>query len=69
MPGGGRRYWYVRVGGSGSSVRYVKVVDAHETTLSFVQEVYDSSGRLHAIHAKYPTDTGHCQLPDEVSER
>ena len=69
LPEGGRRYWYVRAGHGGAWVRYLKVVDADEVTLSFAQEVYDAAGRLRAVHGKYPADTGHHRLPSEVCER
>jgi hypothetical protein len=39
--------------------RYLKEVDAAETTLRFWQEIYDDQGRLMEIHEKYPVDKGH----------
>jgi len=30
-----------------------------EITISFVQEIYDSSGVLREVHEKYPIDKGH----------
>lgn len=59
LPDGGRRYWRDRPGGDFGWCRYVKIVDQDETTLQFVQEIYDDDGRLIEIHQKYPVDTGH----------
>ncbi|MBN1284120.1 MAG: hypothetical protein JXB47_01840 [Anaerolineae bacterium] len=59
LPGGGRRYWIDRPGADFGFVRYVKIVDANESTLQFVQEVYDDSSELIEIHQKYPVDSGH----------
>lgn len=59
LPGGGRQYWIDLIRRSGWRVRYLKDVDAHETTVSFRQEIYDSSGALVEIHEKYPVDKGH----------
>jgi hypothetical protein len=42
--------------------RYIKIVDAGEITLSFVQEIYDGDGNIIARHQKYPEDTGHEDL-------
>ncbi len=64
-PDGGRRYWRERPGGEFGWCRYVKIVDADENTVSFVQEAYDDDGRLIEIHQKYPVDTGHQILSDE----
>jgi hypothetical protein len=59
LPGGGRRYWYEVKGRRGWKARYVKEVDADETTLRFYQEIYDDRDELVEIHEKYPVDTGH----------
>ena len=59
LPDGGRRYYRIRMGKVKGYVRYIKVVDANELTLSFVQEVYDDDGRLLSTHQKHPEDTGH----------
>jgi hypothetical protein len=59
LPDGGRRYWRERPGGDFGYCRYVKIVDADEGTVSFVQEIYDDDGRLIEVHQKYPIDTGH----------
>ncbi len=59
LPGGGRRYWIEIVGRQGWRARYVKEVDAAETTLRFWQEVYDEQAQLVEIHEKYPVDKGH----------
>lgn len=65
--GGGRRYWRERAGGDFGKCRYVKIVDADENTVSFVQEIYDDDGNLIEIHQKYPVDTGHRYLNEEAS--
>jgi len=59
LPGGGRRYWLDVPGRHGWRARYVKEVDAAETTLRFWQEIYDQDGRLVEVHEKYPVDRGH----------
>ncbi len=56
---GGRRYWYDVQGRRGFLARYVKVVDAAETTLEFYQEIYNADGKLVSFHRKYPEDLGH----------
>jgi hypothetical protein len=62
LPDGGRRYWHDIPDHKGGWSRYIKIVDANEQTLSFVQQVYDAQGRLVAIHEKYPVDRGHKRL-------
>ena len=57
--GGGRRYWLDVLGRLGWRARYLKEVDAQETTLRFWQEIYDDQGNLVEIHEKYPVDRGH----------
>ena len=59
LPGGGRRYWLDVPGRQGWRARYVKEVDAHEATVKFWQEIYDSSGQMAEIHEKYPVNQGH----------
>jgi hypothetical protein len=59
LPGGGRRYWLDILGRLGWLARYLKEVDAQETTLLFWQEIYDDQGELVEIHEKYPVDRGH----------
>ncbi|HEY3854752.1 MAG TPA: hypothetical protein VGO67_10200 [Verrucomicrobiae bacterium] len=56
---GGRRYRLDVLGRSGWLARYLKEVNAEETTLRFWQEIYDSEGRLVEIHEKFPVDKGH----------
>lgn len=58
LPDGGRRYWR-DVTGRRRRVRYVKVVNADEKTLSFAQEIYDRTDTLIEIHEKFPVDKGH----------
>ena len=59
LPDGGRRYWLDILGRQGWRARYVKEVDAEETTLRFYQQIYDSDGKLVEVHEKYPVDRGH----------
>ena len=59
LPDGGRRYWVDVQGRHGWRARYLKEVDADETTLRFWQEIHDGLGRLVEIHEKYPVDRGH----------
>lgn len=61
LPGGGRRYRLDVPGRQGRLARYLKEVDARDTTLRFWQEIYDDHGRLTEVHQKYPVDTGHQQ--------
>jgi hypothetical protein len=39
-----------------------KEVDAAERTIRFAQEIYDQTGRLVAVHEKFPVDLGHKTL-------
>jgi hypothetical protein len=59
LPDGGRRYRLDVAGRSGWLARYLKEVDAEDTTLRFWQEIYDDQGRLVEVHEKYPLDKGH----------
>lgn len=59
---GGRRYWCELKGKHGWSARYVKEVDADETTLRFYQEIRDASGAIVEVHEKYPFDKGHSEI-------
>ena len=59
LPDGGRRYWLDVHGRFGWRARYVKEVDAGETTIRFRQEIYDDADNLVEIHEKYPVDKGH----------
>lgn len=56
---GGRLYTYEVEGRSGWKARYLKEVDADESTIRFAQEIYDETGRLREVHEKYPVDLGH----------
>jgi hypothetical protein len=62
LPQGDRVYWYDVKGRSGWRARYVKEVDAEESTVKFYQEVYDGEGKLREVHHKYPVDLGHQQV-------
>ena len=59
LPGGGRRYWLTVKGRARGSARYVKEVDAAETTIRFAQEIFDDLGTLIESHVKFPVDEGH----------
>ena len=59
LAGGGRRYHLDVAGRFGWHARYVKEVNADETTLRFWQEIYDDTGRLVEIHEKFPVDKGY----------
>ncbi len=59
ITGGGRRYWIEIQGRQGWRARYLKEVDARETTLRFWQEIYDEQNNLVEVHHKYPVDEGH----------
>ena len=59
LPGGGRRYWLDVSGRLGWLARYLKEVDAQESTLRFWQEIYDEQEKLVEVHEKYPVDKGH----------
>ena len=62
LPDRGRRYVREFIGRAGGRASYIKEVDANERTIRFVQEIYDASGRLVAVHEKFPVDLGHKQL-------
>lgn len=62
FPDGSRKYWFELAGKLGWKAIYVKTVDANETTLSFMQEIYDEKGNLAEIHEKYPIDKGHIKI-------
>lgn len=62
LPDGGRRYWFDVSGRHGWVARYLKEVDAQESTVRFWQEIYDDQGSLVEIHEKYPVDKGHQKL-------
>ena len=59
LPGGRRLYSLDVPGRQGWLARYLKEVDADETTLRFWQEIFDDQGRLVEVHEKYPMDKGH----------
>jgi hypothetical protein len=59
LAGGRRRYWLDVLGRLGWRARYLKEVDAQETTLRFWQEIYDEQGKLVEVHEKCPVDKGH----------
>ena len=62
LPNGGRRYVREFAGRAGGRARYIKEVDTDERTTRFAQEIYDQTGRLVAVHVKFPVDLGHKQL-------
>ena len=59
LANGGRRYRKEIVGRAGGRALYLKEVDADEQTIRFWQEIYDATGRLVAVHEKFPVDLGH----------
>lgn len=59
---GGREYTKEVRGRNGWYAKYVKTVDECETTLSFMQLIYDSRDELAEVHIKYPFDLGHIKL-------
>ena len=59
LPDGGRRYYKIVEGESGGYARYVKVVDASETTVELLQEIWSAGGTILSVHRKYPEDSGH----------
>jgi len=62
MKNGGREYTKEVRGRNGWYAKYVKTVDEFETTLSFMQLIYDSKDELAEVHIKYPSDIGHIKL-------
>ena len=62
LPGGGRCYRLDVTGRLGWRARYLKEVDAHETTVRFWQEIYDDTGKLVETHEKFPVDKGHTKM-------
>ena len=62
LPNGGRRYIREFAGRADGRARYIKEVDTDERTTRFAQEIYDQTGRLVAVHEKFPVDLGHKQL-------
>jgi hypothetical protein len=62
LPNGSRRYIRDFAGRAGGRARYVKEVDSVERTTRFAQEIFDRSGRIVAVHEKFPVDLGHKQL-------
>lgn len=64
LAGGGRRYWFEVAGRYGWKARYLKEVDADESTVRFWQEIYDNQGKLVEVHEKYPLDKGHQQVQE-----
>lgn len=65
LSGGGRRYTSEVKGRRGWRAVYIKEVDESESTLLFLQEIYDDKGDLVEIHEKYPVDHGHRKLRSE----
>jgi hypothetical protein len=55
----GRRYRRDVAGRLGWLARYLKEVDAQETTVRFWQEIYDDQGKLVETHQKFPVHKGH----------
>ncbi|HSH39563.1 MAG TPA: hypothetical protein VK993_12330 [Chthoniobacterales bacterium] len=55
LPKGGRRYTRDYAGRAGGRARYIKEVDATETTTRFAQEIYDREGRLMPSTRSFPS--------------
>jgi hypothetical protein len=64
VPDGGRRYWKDYRSGRSGWARYLKIVDAAETTLAVIQEIYDRNDNLIAVHEKFPIDKGHRRIKE-----
>ena len=62
LPNGGRRYYRIIPGKIRGHARYMKEVDANETTVRIVQEICNENGKITSIHQKYPEDTGHINI-------
>ena len=62
LPNGGRRYTREYVGRAGGRARYIKEVDAAETTIRFAQEIYNPDGHIVSVHEKFPVDLGHKRI-------
>jgi hypothetical protein len=58
----GRLYWFSIQVRTGGKAVYLKEVNADETTISFVQEIYNAAGELIELHKKYPIDEGHKKI-------
>jgi len=69
LPDGSRIYWFELNGKLGWKARYVKIVDANETTLSFKQEIYNENNILVEVHEKYPIDKGHIKLRNDDNNK
>ncbi len=61
---GGRLYWKeIKAADKSEKIaRYEKEVDKDERTETFVQKIFDKTGKLTEIHEKYPIDKGHIIL-------
>jgi hypothetical protein len=59
---GGRLYKKEIRGRFGWFAEYIKKVNNQETTLEFIQKIYDENYNLIEIHQKYPEDKGHKKL-------
>jgi hypothetical protein len=66
---GSRIYWFEISGRIGWKAKYVKTVDANETTLSFKQEIYNEQGILVEVHEKYPIDKGHVKIENDDNNK
>ena len=66
---GSRIYWFEISGRIGWKAKYVKTVDAKETTLSFKQEIYNEQGILVEVHEKYPIDKGHVKIENDDNNK
>ena len=69
LPDGSRKYWFEITGRLGWEAKYVKTVDANETTLEFWQEIYDENKNLVEVHKKYPVDKGHVKIKKDDNNK
>lgn len=64
LENGSRKYWFAIIGKYGWKAKYVKIVDANEVTISFIQEIYNDKEELVEIHEKYPVNKGHIKIKE-----
>ncbi|HML22671.1 MAG TPA: hypothetical protein PKD09_13545 [Aggregatilinea sp.] len=58
LPDGRRRYWSERPGLTWGRLRIIKTVDAQETVLTIVHELYDNTNKLVHWRQTFPFDSG-----------
>ncbi len=65
---GRRRYWSERPGLAWGRLRITKTVDAQETVLQIIHELYDSKNRLVHWRQTFPFDSGPHILRSDVPQ-